>query len=122
RVVSPGEVGRFSRTATPWGRNVWQRPDINWTLRRPDGMTNLEAAQLGYAPQRQVGNAFEKIHLHHLNQNPFGSLVEVFQSTHQRHPHNVPPPSWRVTDPAAASAFRVEVPAYWIWRASQVGE
>ncbi|HUU83204.1 MAG TPA: RHS repeat-associated core domain-containing protein, partial [Phycisphaerae bacterium] len=119
--TSPAQMGRFSRSTAPWGRAVWQRGDIDWALRRPDGLTNLQAAERGYAPLRQVGNTFEEVQLHHLNQNPRGSLAEVWRCTHRRVPHNVPPPSWRVTDPDAAAAFRREVPAYWRWRASQRG-
>jgi hypothetical protein len=68
-----------------------------------------------------MGGTFEKVQMHHLNQDPTGSLAEVWQSTHQHLPHNVPPPSWRVTDPAAARAFNREVTDYWQWRAGQIG-
>ena len=119
-MATPGKVGGFTRTTTPWERNVWQRADIDWPLTRPDGMTNLEAASQGLSPMRRIGEGFEKVELHHLNQNPQGSLAEVFASTHREVSHNVPPPSWRVTDPAANAAFRREVPAYWKWRADRI--
>jgi hypothetical protein len=118
--ATPGQVGRFSRTQTPWGRNVWQRGDIDWALKRPDGLTNLEAAQKGYAPLRQIGDGFEGVQLHHLNQDVNGGLAEVWASTHRRVNHNIPPPSWRVTDPDAAAVFRRETPSYWRWRANQM--
>jgi hypothetical protein len=118
--ATPGQVGQFSRTQTPWGRNVWQRGDIDWSLYRPDGLTNLEAAQKGFSPLRRVGAGFEGVELHHLNQEVKGGLAEVWTSTHRRVNHNVPPPSWRTTDPDAAAAFLRERPAYWRWRARQL--
>lgn len=118
--ATPGQVGRFTRTKTPWGRNVWQRGDIEWSLKRPDGLTNLEAAQKGFSPLRRVGDGFEGVQLHHLNQDVNGGLAEVWASTHRRVNHNVPPPSWRVTDPDAAAAFLRERPSYWRWRAQQL--
>lgn len=117
---TPGRIGQFSRVETPWNRNVWQRSDIDWSLRRPDGLTNLEAARGGYAPLRSAGDGFEGVQLHHLNQRVDGGLAEVWASTHRRVNHNVPPPSWRVTNPDAAAAFRRETPAYWRWRAGQI--
>jgi hypothetical protein len=114
-------IGNFTRHATPWGRKVWQRSDINWSLKRPDGLTNLQAARDGFAPMRRIGDTWETVQLHHANQDPFGVLAEVWASTHRQHPHNVPAPSWRVTNPDAADAFRSEVPSYWRWRAGQIG-
>lgn len=119
--ATPGRIGQFSRVETPWSRSVWQRSDIDWSLRRPDGLTNLEAASGGLAPLRRVGDGFEGVQLHHLNQRVDGGLAEVWASTHRRVNHNVPPPSWRVTNPDAAAAFRRETPAYWRWRAGQIG-
>jgi hypothetical protein len=89
-------------------------------MKRPDGLTNLQAAQSGYAPLRKIGEKHEGIQLHHLNQNKNGGLAELWASTHRKVNHNVPPPSWRVLDPDAASAFRRETPSYWRWRAKQV--
>ena len=109
-----------SRTQTPWGRNVWQRGDIDWALRRPDGLTNLEAAQKGYSPLRQVWKSIRGSPASPLNQDVNGGLAEVWAFTHRQVNHNVPPPSWRMTDPAAAAAFRRETPSYWRWRAGQV--
>lgn len=68
---------------------------------------------------RQIGDGFERVNLHHLNQDVAGSLAEVFGSTHRALP---PRPSWRVLYPDAAAAFCREVAAYWRWRASQLGE
>ena len=117
---TPGKIGNFSRETTPWGRDVWQRGDIDWSLNRPDGMNNMDAALAGLSPVRKVGGSFEKIELHHLNQNPGGGLVEVYASTHRKINHNAPRPSWRVTDPDANSAFRREVPSYWRWTANEL--
>ncbi len=116
--ANTARVGRFSRIETPWGRQVWQRADIDWSLVRPDGLTNIEATRRGAAPMRLVGGKWEDLQLHHLNQDVAGGLAEVWASTHRDVPHNVPPPSWRVTDPAAAGAYRREVPAYWTWRSN----
>lgn len=118
--ATPGRIGRFTRIETPWSRSVWQRSDIDWSLMRPDGLTNLEAARGGHAPLRSIGDGFEGVQLHHLNQRVDGGLAEVWASTHRRVNHNVPAPSWRVTNPDAAAAFRRETPAYWRWRARQI--
>ena len=83
-------------------------------------MNNMDAALAGLSPVRKVGGSFEKIELHHLNQNPGGGLVEVYASTHRKINHNAPRPSWRVTDPDANSAFRREVPSYWRWTANEL--
>jgi hypothetical protein len=118
---TPGIIGQFTQRGTPWGRTVWQRGDIDWSLRRKDGMTNLQAAKRGLAPVRRVDDGFEKVQLHHLNQDPSGGLAEVWKSTHGEINHNVPPPSWRQLDPNADSAFDDERRRYWIWRATQLG-
>jgi hypothetical protein len=114
----------FDEATTPWGRKVYQRGDIDWDLERPDGMTNLEAAAEGYAPMRiKDDGMWEEVQLHHLNQDPDGSLAEVWRSTQSKVPHKLqPPPSWRKLYPDKADAFNRERPAYWRWRASRVGK
>ena len=118
--ATAGKVGRFARTQTPWGRSVWQRSDVDWLLRRPDGLTNLQAAKRGFAPMRRVRGSCEKLELHHLNQEAKRGLAEVWASTHRKVNHNALPPSWRTTNPDAATAFRRETPAYWRWWANQI--
>jgi hypothetical protein len=114
----------FGDVVTPWGRKVFQRGDIDWHLVRPDGLTNLDAAAKGYAPMRKgADGVWEGLTLHHLNQDPDGPFVELWQSTHNQVPHKLqPPPSWRKVHPDKASAYARERPAYWRWRALQVGK
>lgn len=110
---------------TPWGRRVAQRSDINWSLARPDGMTNLEAARKGFAPMRQnpTTGKWERIQLHHSMQQPFGPLIETWASTHRKHPHKMREAmglqSWRKLIPGAEAAYNAERAVYWKWRAGR---
>ena len=76
----------WSSVDTPWGRRVYQRNDVDWDFIRPDGPgTNSEAALLGYAPLRQNSKGqTEVLVLHHFNNDPGGSVIEVWSSTHTR--------------------------------------
>jgi hypothetical protein len=111
---------QFSKTTTPWQRNVHQRSDIDWELMRPDGLTNSQAARRGYSPMRknpQTGK-WDDITLHHLNDDPRGGLVEVWRSTHGRFHKSISrePNPWRTERPDWANAWNNEQSAYWRWR------
>jgi RHS repeat-associated protein len=110
---------RWSKTTTPWQRKVYKRSDINWDLKRPDGLTNWQAARKGYAPMRKNPRTgkWEDITLHHANQDPRGAVVEVWRSTHGKAPHQMDPPgNWRKARPDWDRAWRDEQSAYWRWR------
>ncbi len=120
-----GPFARWSHTKTPWQRSVYQRAEaeIGWDFVRPagtrdlPGVTNLVAARRGYAPVRinpETGRIDELV-LHHLNQAPRGSVVEVWRSTHGRIPHRMEV-YWRKWRPDWATAWKNEKSAYWRWR------
>jgi len=133
RSVTDG--GLWKKVETPWGRGVFQRDDIDWTFVRPDGtrmagLTNTEAAELGYAPIRINPNTerVETLVLHHVNKEPGAALTEVWSSTHDlRHAadrlagRGLPRPTydplrgWRSASPALDDAFRIEQSVYWRW-------
>lgn len=117
----------YVRATTPWQRSVLERPGaIEWDLMRPSsipnapGMTNLEAAQAGYAPGRvsPVTGEWEDVVLHHLLDDPRGAVVHVWRSDHSAFHQMIARDSnyWRELNPTWADAWRREVPAYWKWR------
>ena len=128
--------GPWTKGETPWGRTVYQRSDVDWALQRPadtrhmPSITNLEAAELGYAPVRanpRTGGA-ETLTLHHLNKEPGGAVAEVWSGTHNaRHAADrltgqglgktVSDPllGWRKSNPTWDASWRVEQPVYWRW-------
>ena len=143
REMAPASVAKtasgrgtlWSKVDTPWGRRVFQRGDADWAFTRPEGtsmagLTNLEAAELGYAPVRinpRTGR-IDKLVLHHLNKEPGGALAELWSSTHDlRHAADRlagrgltrttydPLRGWRSASPALDDAFRVEQSVYWRW-------
>ncbi|MEK4130762.1 T7SS effector LXG polymorphic toxin [Solibacillus sp. FSL W8-0474] len=64
------------------GRRVYQRNDIDWNMVDPDkGLTNLERAQMGWAPLGKDGKA---INLHHILQQEPGPMLEIHQTVHQK--------------------------------------
>ncbi|MBI2839109.1 MAG: Ig-like domain-containing protein, partial [Acidobacteria bacterium] len=115
---------RWSHATTPWQREVYQRADIDWDLVRPQGAalagkTNWEAATRGYSPGRinPSTGKWDDVVLHHANQDPRGSVVELWRSCHGAVPHQMDPPGpWRKENPAWADAWRREQAAYWRWR------
>jgi len=118
------DVGSFRRTVTPWQRRAYQRSDIDWQLRRPQGVpmageTNLTAASRGYAPGRmRADGRWDDVVLHHIGQDPRGAIAEVCRSTHGAFGHGmVPPGNWRLANPEWARAWNRETSAYWRWRA-----
>jgi hypothetical protein len=110
----------YSKTKTPWQRNVYQRSDIDWDLMRSDGLTNLQAARRGYAPLRRNPNTgrWEDTVLHHLNDNPRGGVVEIWRSTHGRFHKRISREAnpWRKQRPEWSTAWNNEQSAYWRWR------
>jgi len=128
------DVSKWTEVGTPWGRTVYQRSDIDWDFLRPEGtkmagITNLEAAELGYAPVRlnpKTGK-IDTLVLHHMNKEPGGALIEVWSSTHNKR-HAVdrlagrgltgtydPLLGWRKTNPQWDNWFRTEQSVYWRW-------
>jgi len=124
----------WSKTDTPWGRSVLRRSDVDWNYVRPDGLgTNAQAARRGYAPIRpNAKGGHDLLVLHHMNNDPGGSVVEVWSSTHNaRHaadrlngrriaagdPRGVPDTllNWRDNNPQWASDWNTEQAVYWKW-------
>ncbi len=94
------------------------------------GLTNLEAAELGYAPIRvnPKTNKLETVILHHMNKEPGGSLVETWAKTHDlRHAGDRlnargltntkydPLLNWRTKQPEYAKWYQTEQSVYWRW-------
>jgi hypothetical protein len=139
--VASGSVQTANKTdiwtavETPWGRTVHQRGDIDWNYARPanvemSGLTNLEAAEAGYAPVRlnPTSGKLETVILHHINKEPGGQLAEVWSSTHNlRHTSDRatgkglnktsydPLLSWRKTNREYDAWFKTEQSVYWKW-------
>jgi hypothetical protein len=94
------------------------------------GLTNREAAELGYAPIRINPNTgkIDTLVLHHMNKEPGGALTELWSSTHDLrhaadrlagrgipHPTYDPLRGWRSSSPQLDDAFRIEQSVYWRW-------
>ena len=116
----------FVRTTTPWQRTVIERPGmIDWNFVRPSGapkagLTNFEAARLGWAPGRinpETGS-WDPVALHHILDDPRGPVMQTWLSDHSAFHQIVSRASnpWRTMNPAWADAWSDEVPAYWQWR------
>jgi hypothetical protein len=79
------KIAWTSPSGTQQTYKVYQRTDIDWTMVRTEGplkfrgMTNMEAAKLGKAPQLRDGSFAT---LHHINQNGMGNLVEASTRYH----------------------------------------
>lgn len=127
RALHATRTARPSGTPKPWGgevftkevefqgMKVYQREDINWSLRDARGRTNLERAKQGLAPMGKDGNP---INLHHVGQKPSGPIAEVLDSVHKENYavlHKQVGPS-RIDRPDFDNWRR----AYWRWRARQV--
>ncbi|MGH1041453.1 HNH/ENDO VII family nuclease [Bacillus cereus group sp. MS39] len=64
------------------GRRVYQRNDIDWKMVDPNtGLSNLERAQMGWAP---LGKDGKTINLHHILQQEPGPMVEILQTVHRK--------------------------------------
>ena len=61
-------------------RRMYQRNDIDWTLKDDNGLTNLERAKKGVAPIGKDGYALE---LHDLLQQEPGAMVEATRTSHR---------------------------------------
>jgi YD repeat-containing protein len=111
---------RWTRTTTPWQRIAYQRKDIDWDFVRPEGaeragLTNWEAAKAGYAPVRASADGrIDLVVLHHLNEDPYGAVAELWRTTHGAVPHQMEIP-WRQWRPDWAVAWGREQSAYWRW-------
>jgi hypothetical protein len=84
------------------------------------GLTNLEAAQAGYAPGRidPTTGSWDDVVLHHMLDDPRGDVIQAWRSDHSAYHQMIARDSnyWRELNPAWAEAWRREVPAYWKWR------
>jgi hypothetical protein len=125
--------GPWSEVEAPWGRKALQRPDVEWGSVRPKntkhmpGITNQEAAELGYAPVRVNPDTgkIDTLTLHHLGKEPGGAVAEVWSPTHgARHRGDraaarlgIPDPlrKWRATNPEWRKWWEVEQSVYWRW-------
>lgn len=94
---------------------IFRRKDIDWSLKRPDGKTNFEAAkEEGLAPLKRNSNGFyEPVELHFHHQNKDGPLVELWRSKQKQVPDKMPPPSWRKQFPDEQKIHRIFESKYW---------
>ncbi|MEM5601433.1 HNH/ENDO VII family nuclease [Bacillus cereus] len=87
-VKGTGEVKGFKFSSESYspieyqGRRIYQRNDIDWKMVDPNtGLSNLERAQMGWAPLGKDGRA---INLHHILQQEPGPMVEILQTVHRK--------------------------------------
>jgi hypothetical protein len=103
-------------------RTVYQRTDIDWSLKDTKGRTNLERAKLGNAP---IGPDGKQIQLHHFTQEEPGIIIEVLAKDHETYYselHGLIPDgkgSFR-NDEILEKQFENFRGSYWRWRYSKI--